>query len=351
MRVFTAIPMADWRQAGPAARAAEDAGFDAVMTVELGHDVFTPLALAALATQRVELTPSIAVAFPRSPTVMASNAWDLHANSAGRFVLGLGSQVKGHNERRFGIEWTPPAPRLRDYIGALRAIWRCWESGGKLDYHSPHYTLTLMTPAFSPAPTSLPMVPITVAAVGEAMLRVAGQVADGARLHPLCSRRYLEQVCLPRIAEGMARSGRIRERFDVHGGGFVVTGPDEAAVARASVRVRERIAFYGSTRTYLPILALHGLEELGLKLHTMSVRGRWQEMAAAIPDEVLHIFAACAPYDGLAAAVAARFGGAADSIDLNFPPDAPIGLQRELVADIRRIPHRFTGFDTNWAAP
>ena len=189
MRVFTAIPMADWRQAGPAARAAEDAGFDAVMTVELGHDVFTPLALAALATQRVELTPSIAVAFPRSPTVMASNAWDLHANSAGRFVLGLGSQVKGHNERRFGIEWTPPAPRLRDYIGALRAIWRCWESGGKLDYHSPHYTLTLMTPAFSPAPTSLPMVPITVAAVGEAMLRVAGQVADGARLHPLWSPR------------------------------------------------------------------------------------------------------------------------------------------------------------------
>jgi probable F420-dependent oxidoreductase len=351
MRVFTAIPMADWRQAGPAARAAEDAGFDAVMTVELGHDAFAPLALAALATERVELTPSIAVAFPRSPTVTASNAWDLHANSGGRFVLGLGSQVKGHNERRFGIEWTPPAPRLRDYVGALRALWRCWETRGKLDYHSQSYTLTLMTPAFSPEPTGLPMVPVTIAAVGEAMLRVAGQVADGARLHPLCSRRYLEQVCLPRIAEGMTRSGRIRERFDVHGGGFVVTGPDEAAVARASVRVRERIAFYGSTLTYLPILALHGLEELGMNLHTMSVRGRWQEMAAEISDEVLHIFAACAPYDGLAEAVAARFGGAADSIDLNFPPDAPIGLQRELVADIRRIPHRFTGFDTNWAAP
>jgi probable F420-dependent oxidoreductase len=351
MKVFTAIPMADWRQSGPAARAAEDTGFDAVMTVELGHDVFTPLALAALATARIELTPSIAVAFPRSPTITASNAWDLHANSAGRFVLGLGSQVKGHNERRFAIEWTPPAPRLRDYIGALRAIWRCWESGGKLDYHSPGYTLTLMTPAFSPEPTGLPMVPVTIAAVGEAMLRVAGQVADGARLHPLCSRRYLEEVCLPQIAEGMARSGRTREHFDVHGGGFVVTGPDADAVAGASARVRERIAFYGSTRTYLPILALHGLEELGLKLHTMSVRGKWQDMAAEITDEVLHIFAACATYDGLAAAIADRFGGAADSIDLNFPADAPLGLQRELLADIRRIPHRFTGFDTNWAAP
>jgi len=350
MRVFTTLPMADWRDAGPAARAAEEAGFDAVTSIELGHDVFTPLAFAALATERVELTPSIVVAFPRSPTVTALHAWDLHAHSRGRFVLGLGSQVKGHNERRFGIAWTPPAPRLRDYIGALRAIWRCWETRGKLDYHSPHYTLTLMTPAFSPEPTGLPMVPIAIAAVGDAMLRVAGQAADGVRLHPLCSRRYLEEVCLPHIAEGMARSGRSRDHFDVHGGGFVATGADDAAVAAAMDRVRERIAFYGSTRTYLPILALHGLEEIGAKLHAMSVRGQWRQMAGEISDDVVRIFAACATYDGLAAAVADRFGGAADSIDLTFPPDAPPGLRRELLADIRRIPHRFAGFDTNWMA-
>src|ERR1700722_13388335 len=280
MRVFTRLPMHDWTATAQAAREAEAAGFDAAMTVELGHDVFAPLAIAVMATRRVELTPSVAVAFPRSPTVLASQAWDLQANSRGRFVLGLGSQVKGHNERRFGIAWSAPAPRLRDYVPALRAIWRAWETRGKLDFHSEHYTLTLMTPDFSPEPTGLPMVPITIAAVGEAMLRVAGQAADGVRLHPLCSRRYLEEVCLPRIAEGMARSGRTRERFDVHGGGFVVTGPDAEAVARASARVRERIAFYGSTRSYLPILALHGLEELGLKLHTMSVRGKWQDMAA-----------------------------------------------------------------------
>ncbi len=134
MRVFTMLPLDDWRAVGPAAKAAEEAGFDAVMSVELGNDVFAPLVIAALATERVELTPSIAVAFPRSPTVMASQAWDLQANSRGRFVLGLGSQVKGHNERRFGIPWTAPAPRLRDYIGALRAVWRCWETGEKLDY-------------------------------------------------------------------------------------------------------------------------------------------------------------------------------------------------------------------------
>src|SRR5215470_12435832 len=284
MRVFTMMPMRHWRDAGPFAAAAEAAGFDAVMTAELAHDVCAPLAFAALATERIELTPSIAVAFPRSPTVMASQAWDLQANSNGRFVLGLGSQVKGHNERRFGIPWSAPAPRLRDYVGALRAVWQSWETGGKLDYRGEHYTLTLMTPDFSPEPSGLPMVPVTVAAVGDAMLRVAGEVCDGVRLHPLCSRRYLEEVALPRIAEGMRRSGRNRANFDVFGGGFVVTGPDAETVAEGSGEARKRIAFYASTRTYAPILALHGLEELGARLHRLSVAGRWHEMPAEVAD-------------------------------------------------------------------
>jgi probable F420-dependent oxidoreductase len=348
MCIFTMLPMRHWREAGPFAAAAEGAGFDAVMTVELGHDVFAPLAFAALATERVELTPSIAVAFPRSPVIMASQAWDLQANSNGRFVLGLGSQVKGHNERRFGIPWSPPAPRLRDYIRALRAVWRCWERGGKLDYRGEHYRLTLMTPDFSPEPTGLPMVPVTIAAVGEAMLRVAGEVCDGVRLHPLCSRRYLEEIALPRIAEGMQRSGRSRANFDLFGGGFVVTGPDPQTVADGIERVRKRVAFYGSTRTYLPILALHGLEELGAKLHAMSVQGRWSEMPGEVSDDVVRIFAACGTYDEIAAAIEARFGGLADSIELNFPAGTPAGLQRELLADIRRIPQVFEGFDTRW---
>src|SRR5271166_4966376 len=237
MRVFTMLPMREWREAGPFAGAAEAAGFDALATAELAHDPFTPLAFAALATERIELTPSIAVAFPRSPTIVASQA----------------------------------GPRLRDYVRALRAIWRCWETGEKLDYRGEHYKLTLMTPDFSPEPTGLPMVPVTIAAVGEAMLRVAGEVCDGVRLHPLCSRRYLEEVALPRIMEGMGRSGRSRANFDVFGGGFVVTGPDVKTVAEGMEWVRKRVAFYGSTRSYLPILALHGLDELGLKLHAMSL--------------------------------------------------------------------------------
>jgi probable F420-dependent oxidoreductase len=347
MRVFTMLPMRQWRDAGPFGAAAEAAGFDALMTVELGHDVFAPLAFAALATNRIELTPSIAVAFPRSPTVMASQAWDLQANSNGRFVLGLGSQVKGHNERRFGIPWSAPAPRLRDYILALRAIWRCWETGGKLDYRGEHYKLTLMTPDFSPEPNGLPMVPVTIAAVGEAMLRVAGEVCDGVRLHPLCSRRYLEAVALPRIAEGMQRSERNRANFEIFGGGFAVTGPDANTVAAGMDWVRRRVALYGSTRTYMPILALHGLEELGLKLHAMSIAGRWNEMPAEVSDDVVRIFAACGTFGEVTKAIEARYGGLADSIELNFPVGTAVGLQRELLTDIRRIPHVFQGFDTS----
>jgi probable F420-dependent oxidoreductase len=344
MRVYATLPARDWRVAGPSAAAAEAAGFDALMTVELGHDPFAPLAFAALATTRIELTTSVAVAFPRSPTVMASQAWDLHANAGGRFVLGLGSQVKGHNERRFGIAWSPPAPRLRDYIGALRAVWHCWATGEQLDYRSEHYRLSLMTPDFSPEPTGLPPVPVVIAAVGAAMLRVAGEVCDGVRLHPLCSRRYLDEVCLPRIGEGMRRGGRRRACFDLHGGGFIATGADEAALAAAIDRVRRRVSLYASTRTYLPILSLHGLDDLGLELHRLSVEGRWSDMPAAVSDDVVRIFAACGTYREIAGAVEARFGGLADSIDLTFPADTPEGLQRELLTDIRRIPQLFAGF-------
>jgi probable F420-dependent oxidoreductase len=348
MRVFTSLAPRRWREAGRLAAAAEADGFDALATVELGHEPFTPLAFAALATSRIELTTSVAVAFPRSPTVVAAQAWDLQANSGGRFVLGLGSQVKGHNERRFGIAWSPPAPRLRDYIGALRAIWRRWEKGEALDYRSEHYQLNLMPPDFSPEPTGLPPVPVTIAAVGPAMLRVAGEVADGVRLHPLCSRRYLDEVSLPQIGEGMRRGGRDRAQFDVHGGGFVATGADEEAVAGAVERVRRRLAFYASTRTYLPILSLHGLDELGQKLHRLSVEGRWNEMAAEVSDDVVRLFAACGTYREITAAIERRFGGLADAIDFDFPKSAPPGLCRELLSDIRRIPHQFAGFRASW---
>lgn len=348
MRVFTNFPLGDWRAVPAAASAAEAAGFDALMAVELNHDPFPPLAFAAAATERIELTTSVAVAFPRSPTITAMQAWDLHVNSGGRFVLGLGSQVKGHNERRFGVPWSPPAPRLKEYIQALRAIWRCWETGERLDYSGRHYRLSLMTPDFSPPASGLPMIPIAIAAIGDAMLRLAGEQCDAVRLHPLCTRRYLEEVCLPQIDAGMRRGGRERRHFDLHGGGFVATGPDEEAVRRAMDWVRSRVALYASTRTYRPILALHGLEDLGLKLHDMTVDDKWAEMPREISDDVVRLFAACGTYDEIAGEIERRFGGLADTIEIFLPEAQDPARVKEVLAQIRRIPHSFEGFDTAW---
>jgi probable F420-dependent oxidoreductase len=275
-------------------------------------------------------------------------AWDLNVNAQGRFVLGLGAQVKGHNERRFGVQWSAPAPRLKEYIGALRAVWRTWEKGEPLNYRGEHYRLTLMTPDFSPPPSGLPMIPVAIAAIGNAMLRLAGEHCDGVRLHPLCTRRYLDEVCVPQIAEGMRRAGRQRRHFDLNGGGFVATGADAAAVRRAMDWVRSRVALYASTRTYRPILALHGLEELGLKLHAMTVAGRWREMPAEISDDVVRLFAACGTYECIAGEIARRFGGAADSIDITLPTGHAPGAVRELLQDIARIPQAFEGFATDW---
>jgi probable F420-dependent oxidoreductase len=348
MRVVTGLPLDDWRAAGPAARAAEQVGFDGVSSAEIAHDPFAPLVAATLATERVELSTGIVVAFPRSPMVVANSAWDLQAQSGGRFSLGLGSQVKGHNERRFGLAWSAPVPRLREYVGALRAIWRCWERGEKLAFEGEHYRFTLMTPEFSPAPTGLPPVPISIAAVGPAMLRLAGEVCDGARLHGFCTRRYLEEVCLPRIEEGLARSGRARSSFEISGGGFIATGRREQDVQKAVDEVRYRVAFYGSTRTYAPVFDLHGLGDLGAALHRKSVEGKWEEMAAEISDDVVRLFATVGTWDQLPAAIEKRFGGLTDVTGLSFPADTPREVQTQLIRDLRRIDSPFTGHATSF---
>jgi probable F420-dependent oxidoreductase len=348
MRVETILPLDDWRAAMDAAKAAEAAGYDGAGTAEMAHDPFTPLAFAALATERIQLSTGIVVAFPRSPTVLASSAWDLQTHSRGRFALGLGSQVKGHIERRFGLRWTSPVARMREYVGALRAIWRCWELGEPLHYEGDHYQLTLMTPEFSPRPSGLPPIPVSVAAVGPDMIRMAGRVCDGVRLHGFCTRRYLEEVAIPQIDEGLARSGRERARFEIWGGGFIATGPDEDAVRKAVEEIRYRVSFYGSTRSYRRVFELHGLEELTAKLHRLSVDGKWAEMPRQISDEVLGLFAAIGTYDRIAQQIEQRFGGLVDVVTLSVPGTTPEGLQRELIQDIRRIPSPFEGHATDW---
>jgi len=348
VRIDTGIPMNDWKAAGAAARAAEDAGFDGVITAEIDHDPLIPLAFAAIATERIDLGTGILVAFPRSPMVVAGSAWDLHAASGGRFHLGLGAQVKGHNERRFSVPWSPPAPRLREYIHSLRAIWRCWEHGEPLHFEGDHYRFTLMTPEFSPRPTGLGPIPISIAAVGPAMMRLAARHCDGVRLHGFATRRYLEKVALPKVEEGLRVAGRDRSRFEIWGGGFIATGPDEAAVARALEEVRYRVAFYASTRSYHGVLAVHGWEELGLKLHAMSKRGEWQKLAAEVPDDVVRTFAAVGTYDEIPGAIAERFGGLVDSVTLGFPASAEEGRVREVIGRIQEIPNAFEAHDPSW---
>ena len=348
MRVETGIPLDDWKKVGAAAKRAEDDGFDGVVSFEIASDPFIPLAFAAVATERVRLGTAIAVAFPRSPMVTAMTAYDLHRQSKGRFTLGLGTQVKGHNERRFSVPWTPPLPRLREYIEAMRAIWRCWDLGEKLAYEGEHYRFSLMTPEFSPAPAKLGPIPVSIAAVKPAMMGLAGRLCDGVRLHGFATRKYLEEVAMPEIDAGLKKAGRDRRRFEVWGGGFIATGADDAAVAKQLQMIRYRIAFYGSTRSYHGVLATHGWEDLGLKLHEMSRKGEWEQMAKAVPEDILGEFTAIGRYDQLARVIEERFGGISDSITLDFGHGAPPGLARELVQDLQRIPAKFDGFPSAW---
>jgi probable F420-dependent oxidoreductase len=349
MRVLNTLPQADLRTTAAAAIAAEEAGYDGLLTMENKHDPFLAHAIAAVNTDRIELGTSVAIAFPRSPMVVANACWDLQNASRGRFVLGIGPQIKPHNERRFSVPWTAPAPRLREYVQALRAIWTCWEKGEKLDFRGQHYTFTLMPPYFMPPSTGQKMVPITLAAVGEHSLRLAGELADGVRLHGFCTRRYLEQMILPRLQEGMARTGRTREHFEITGGGFVATGKDSDAVAKAFEIVRGRIGFYGSTPAYWGVLELHGYGDLGRELNAMSKAGKWNEMPARIPDDLVHLFPAVGTHQEIADRIAERFGGLSDAINLR-PDSSAFGgdVPPETLRQIKRIPTPFRGYDTAW---
>ena len=350
MRVTTGVPYSDWKSIAPAAARAEADGMDGLTCPELAHDPFMPLAIAAMATSRVQLATSVAISFPRSPMIVANIGWDLNLNSGGRFVLGLGTQVRAHNERRFDVRWEHPAPRMGEYIQALRAIWRTWETGEKLDYRGKFYNFTLMTPEFSPKPAKLPMVPIMIAAVGPEMQKTAARLCDGVRLHGFATRKYVTDVVRPLLAGELEKAGKNFANFEVTGGGFIATGPDQASVDRAAEKLRYRVAFYGSTPAYRGVFDIHGLTDLGIKLHEASRKGQWNEMAAMVPDDVLDLFAVRATYDKLAEAVADRFGGIADTVSVDFLPEDDEKTRRRVIDGLRQIPGSFEGFKTSFAA-
>ena len=237
---------------------------------------------------------------------------------------------------------------MREYILALRAIWRCWETGEKLNFRGEHYTFTLMTPNFVPPSTGQPPVPITIAAVGEHSLRLSGEACDGVRLHPFCTRAYLEDIVMRRIKEGFDKTGRMRDSFEVTGGGFIATGETEDDVQKVAEWVRHRIAFYGSTPSYWPVLEHHGYGDLGRKLNRMTKDGKWNEIVNEIPDDVLHLFAVIAPFTQLESAIVKRFGGTVDAIYASTSQDIRPQIPSDVLQDIARIPTAFSGFKTIW---
>ncbi|MDQ3706025.1 MAG: TIGR03617 family F420-dependent LLM class oxidoreductase [Chloroflexota bacterium] len=272
--------------AGQIAAGAEQLGFSAIWTLETKHDPFLPLVLAASATSRLELGTSIALAFPRSPTSMAYTAWDMAALSRGRFILGLGTQVKAHIERRFAAQWGPPAEKLGDYIAAMRAVWQCWRTGERLRYEGPFYTLKLMTPFFSPDPLPYPDPPIFIAGLNRGLCRLAGQVCQGFHAHPLHTPRFLREATLPWITEGLVDAGRTRSDIQVNAPVFAILGRG-AARDRAREDVRRQIAFYAATPSYRTLLEVHGWEAAGEQLTRLAARGRWDDMGVLITDEML----------------------------------------------------------------
>lgn len=321
------------------ARAVEALGFDGLTTPEAGHDPYLPLTICAEHTERVTLGTNVAISFPRSPMVTAQIAWDLQQLSGGRFELGLGTQVKGHNERRYAAPWTgPPGPRMRDYVTCLRAMFDAFQKGEKPSFMSKHYQFTLMSPFFNPGPIEHSSIPIHVAAVNTYMARMAGELCDGLRLHPIATFRYTEQVIIPTIASGAKEAGRSPSAVNVIGAPFLAIAPDEDGLAAAKDALRQHIAFYASTRTYHAVLEFHGWTDVGMRLHQLSKEGKWTEMPKLISDEMLDEWAIVGTYDQLVPKLKERCAGVFQTILLDLPsrlkknPDRV----REIVAELRK---------------
>lgn len=312
------------------AAAAEADGYHAVWGSETAHDPFLPLLLAAEHTERMAVGTAIAVAFARSPMTTANVGWDLNAYSRGRFLLGLGSQIKPHIEKRFSMPWSHPAPRMKEFISAMRAIWDTWQNDTKLEFRGDFYSHTLMTPFFNPGPNEYGPPRVFLAAVGEGMTRVAGEVADGMLVHGFSTERYLREVTVPTISQGLTASGRSRAQFELSYPIFVVTGAGDAEVEAAAVATRQQIAFYASTPAYRPVLELHGWGELQTELNALSKQGQWVHMGTLITDEILDAFAVVAPPDKVARGIIDRIGEVVDRVSL-YTPSLP---SKEVIAQI-----------------
>jgi probable F420-dependent oxidoreductase len=323
MKVYTTAPLEDPRDAKTLFPRLEEIGYDGAFSFEAKHDPFLPLVLAAEHTRRLRLGTAIAIAFARNPMNLANLAYGLQVISQGRFVLGLGSQVRPHVEHRFGMPWSRPAARMREMVSAIRAIFAAWEGAADLDFRGEIYRHTLMIPAFDPGPNPFGPPPIFTAGFGPRMTEVAGEVADGFFAHPFNSRASLLANALPALERGLVRSGRKRANLEVVCATLVVTADDEIEFERVKTAARGQLAFYGSTPAYLPTLACHGWEALHVELNRLSKQGRWDEMGGLVDDEVLETIAVVGPRAAIPGLLRERLDGIADGVSLthNRAPD------------------------------
>ena len=302
----------DWHLIPEHIKEMEAQGYDGVDTAEMNHDPFMPLLLAAEHSEKINLHTGIAVAFARSPMILANLGHDLNAYSKGRFTMGLGSQIRPHITKRFSMPWGAPAPQMRELIQAMRAIWANWYEGEPLRFEGKYYNHTLMTPAFTPENKEYGAPKVILAAVGPVMTEVAGEVADGLIIHPFSNEKYIREVTLPAVEKGLAKSGRSREDFEISYTPFIVSGKDEATFEKEKQTVKSRISFYGSTPAYKNVLGVHGWGELQIELNKMSKEGKWQEMSELVTDDMLNTFGVMGEPEGIVAGIKSRYGDVVD---------------------------------------
>ncbi len=334
MKIDSYLPRDD-SSVPAAARAIEAAGFGGVWAGESRYDPFLRLLQVADATTRLTLGTSIAIAFARTPMTTAHTAYDLASYSQGRFVLGLGTQVRPHVERRFSMPWSHPAARMREFVFALRAIWACWHDGAPLDFRGDFYTHTLMTPFFSPVRHTYGPPPVYLAGVGPLMTEVAGEVAEGFFFHPFTTGRYLREITLPALKRGMNKTDRTLADFAVTGPALVAVGRDDREIAAAVAGTKAQIAFYASTPAYRPVLDLHGWGDLQPELTTMTKQGRWSELADMIDDKILDSFAVVGDPATVGRGLRERFGDVAARVTLSAPYDADPAIWPAVIAAAR----------------
>ena len=311
----------DLNSMGDLARTVEDMGFDGLWTAETTHSPFLPLTHVAAATSRIDLGTAIAVAFPRSPMVTAQIAWDLAIQSEGRFLLGLGTQIKPHIVRRFSSVWDKPVTQLREYIQSLRAIWGAFQSeDGRLRYRGDYYSFGLLPPFFNPGPIEHPDIPIFIAGVNKGLCKLAGQEANGFHVHPLHTVNYLRDTVRHYIAEGASEKERSHlMMFHLSCAVFVVTGSTPEEIERNTIEIKSQIAFYASTPSYYPVLASIGREDFGQRMNELTKAGKWETMWQEVPDEIMHEIAVVAPPDELPYKVRERYDGLLDRVGYYFP--------------------------------